>query len=423
MAEVEQICDNVTIMRTGSVVYHGSIAALRGQAPGAGAPAHHHRRRPRRSRSPPGAAALEVTPVDGGLAVRGAAGRASTPTSPTSSTPASRCAASPRPRRRWRRCSSCSPRPPRRATADLDRRRPEPADDRRPPRHDRPPAGHARRADRPAPPPCCAGRSPSSPPRPAPRTLLAGAARRRRSSSCVISTASSGRRRTPSTAGTSTPAATPMPLLVLAFAAQWVLPAARPRWSPATSSPTRTSTAPGRPILTRSVSRGQIFWAKTLTAVALQPRSSWSLLAASTIASSLLIVGHQPLPGLTGQLIPPGTRCRWSIAELGDRDRRRCSASPPWRSCCRCSPATPPSASPPRSCSAWSCSCVGSLGGLDLRPPAAAHHPVRGLARPAHRSSPSTARSPTGRRQRRLDASSASPSAYLSLRRRDITGG
>ena len=33
MAEVEEICDNVTIMRTGTVVYHGSIAALRKQRP------------------------------------------------------------------------------------------------------------------------------------------------------------------------------------------------------------------------------------------------------------------------------------------------------------------------------------------------------------------------------------------------------
>ena len=38
MGEVEQICDDVTIMRTGSVVYHGSIAALRRRAP---AQAHH----------------------------------------------------------------------------------------------------------------------------------------------------------------------------------------------------------------------------------------------------------------------------------------------------------------------------------------------------------------------------------------------
>jgi ABC-2 type transport system ATP-binding protein len=33
MTEVEQICDDVTIMRTGSVVYHGSIEQLRARAP------------------------------------------------------------------------------------------------------------------------------------------------------------------------------------------------------------------------------------------------------------------------------------------------------------------------------------------------------------------------------------------------------
>jgi ABC-2 type transport system ATP-binding protein len=33
MGEVEEICDDVTIMRTGKVVYHGSIAALRARAP------------------------------------------------------------------------------------------------------------------------------------------------------------------------------------------------------------------------------------------------------------------------------------------------------------------------------------------------------------------------------------------------------
>ena len=37
MDEVEEICDNVTIMRTGQVVYHGSITQLRAQAPD---PAH-----------------------------------------------------------------------------------------------------------------------------------------------------------------------------------------------------------------------------------------------------------------------------------------------------------------------------------------------------------------------------------------------
>jgi len=36
MGEVEEICDNVTIMRTGSVVYHGGIAELRERAPDQG---------------------------------------------------------------------------------------------------------------------------------------------------------------------------------------------------------------------------------------------------------------------------------------------------------------------------------------------------------------------------------------------------
>ena len=33
MAEVEEICDNVTIMREGGVVFHGEIAELRANAP------------------------------------------------------------------------------------------------------------------------------------------------------------------------------------------------------------------------------------------------------------------------------------------------------------------------------------------------------------------------------------------------------
>jgi ABC-2 type transport system permease protein len=56
-------------------------------------------------------------------------------------------------------------------------------------------------------------------------------------------------------------------------------------------------------ILTRSVSRSQVFWAKTITAVAFAI-VVLTLLAASTIAASVLIVGRQPLVGLTGQLIP-----------------------------------------------------------------------------------------------------------------------
>ncbi|RCH64513.1 ABC transporter ATP-binding protein [Streptomyces sp. SDr-06] len=69
MGEVEDICDDVTIMRTGSVVYHGSIATLREQAP-----AQAHRitttdndaaEKLARARD------LDVTRTDDALAVRG----------------------------------------------------------------------------------------------------------------------------------------------------------------------------------------------------------------------------------------------------------------------------------------------------------------------------------------------------------------
>jgi ABC-2 type transport system ATP-binding protein len=71
MGEVEEICDNVTIMRTGSVVYHGSIAELRKQAPD---PAHQLRTSDddRALVLAAGRLGLQVTPADGAVAVRGA---------------------------------------------------------------------------------------------------------------------------------------------------------------------------------------------------------------------------------------------------------------------------------------------------------------------------------------------------------------
>lgn len=71
MGEVEEICDNVTIMRTGSVVYHGTIATLREQAP---EPAHRLVTSDNLAAlaSATGRAGLTVTAHDGALAVRGA---------------------------------------------------------------------------------------------------------------------------------------------------------------------------------------------------------------------------------------------------------------------------------------------------------------------------------------------------------------
>jgi ABC-2 type transport system ATP-binding protein len=69
MAEVEQICHDVTIMRTGQVVYHGSITNLREKAP-----AQAHRLATTdddHSTTLAKDLGLDVTATDGALAVRG----------------------------------------------------------------------------------------------------------------------------------------------------------------------------------------------------------------------------------------------------------------------------------------------------------------------------------------------------------------
>ena len=69
MGEVEHICDDVTIMRTGQVVYHGSIATLREKAP-----AQAHRIVTTDDVTAEALArghGLETSDIDGVLAVRG----------------------------------------------------------------------------------------------------------------------------------------------------------------------------------------------------------------------------------------------------------------------------------------------------------------------------------------------------------------
>ncbi|SDG49870.1 ABC transporter permease [Klenkia brasiliensis] len=95
-----------------------------------------------------------------------------------------------------------------------------------------------------------------------------------------------------------------VPLLLLGFATQFVYPLL-------------TSLVAGdifasedhfgtwKTVLTRSVSRSQVFWAKTLAASTFAV-VLLGVLATSSIVSSLLLVGHQPLTGLTGQTIAPG---------------------------------------------------------------------------------------------------------------------
>ncbi|GAA2716629.1 ABC transporter permease [Actinoplanes palleronii] len=99
-----------------------------------------------------------------------------------------------------------------------------------------------------------------------------------------------------------------MPLLMLAWAAQWVLPLlAAVVAGDIFAAEDQHGT--WKTLLTRSVSRTHIFWAKTLTAI------GYNLLvlvvfAGGTIAAGMLIVGTQPLTGLTGQAIASGTALR-----------------------------------------------------------------------------------------------------------------
>jgi ABC-2 type transport system permease protein len=103
-----------------------------------------------------------------------------------------------------------------------------------------------------------------------------------------------------------------MPLLMLAFAAQWVLPLlAAVVAGDIFANEDQHGT--WKTILTRSVSRSQVFWAKTLTAVLFNV-AALVVFAGSTIAASALIIGTQPLTGLTGQVIASGTALRLVLA-------------------------------------------------------------------------------------------------------------
>jgi ABC-2 type transport system permease protein len=103
-----------------------------------------------------------------------------------------------------------------------------------------------------------------------------------------------------------------MPLLLLAFAAQWLFPLL---CSIVAGDIFANEDQHGtwKTILTRSVSRGQVFWAKTMTAIGFS-LLALVVLAASTIASSAVLIGTQPLTGLTGQQIGSGTALQLVIA-------------------------------------------------------------------------------------------------------------
>ena len=97
-------------------------------------------------------------------------------------------------------------------------------------------------------------------------------------------------------------------LLILGFAAQWVLPLLTAIVAGDIFA-SEDQHGTWKTVLTRSTSRGRLFWAKTLTASGFAVLVL-ALLAVSTVVSSLLIVGHQPLTGLSGQIIPADTALR-----------------------------------------------------------------------------------------------------------------
>jgi ABC-2 type transport system permease protein len=94
-----------------------------------------------------------------------------------------------------------------------------------------------------------------------------------------------------------------MALLVLGFASQWVLPLLTAIVAGDIFA-SEDQQGTWKTVLTRSTSRSTLFLAKAVVSIVFAV-VALVLLAVSTVASSVLIVGHQPLTGLTGQTISP----------------------------------------------------------------------------------------------------------------------
>jgi ABC-2 type transport system permease protein len=103
-----------------------------------------------------------------------------------------------------------------------------------------------------------------------------------------------------------------MPLLILGFATQWIFPLLTALVAGDIFS-SEDQHGTWKTVLTRSVSRAQLFWAKTMTAITFAVVMLLGL-ATSTIVTSIVIVGHQPLVGLSGQLISPSSATLLVIA-------------------------------------------------------------------------------------------------------------
>ena len=99
-----------------------------------------------------------------------------------------------------------------------------------------------------------------------------------------------------------------MALLVLGFASQWILPLVTAIVAGDIFA-SEDQHGTWKTVLTRSVSRSRLFWAKVVVSVVFG-MIALVVLGAATIAASLLLVGHQPVTGLSGQLVEPGTALR-----------------------------------------------------------------------------------------------------------------
>ena len=104
-------------------------------------------------------------------------------------------------------------------------------------------------------------------------------------------------------------------LLVLGFAAQWVLPLLTTIVAGDIFA-SEDQLGTWKTVLTGSVSRRQLFWAKTVTAAGFTTLLLL-VLAAVTIVSSAVVVGRQPLLGLSGQTIPSHTAQWLTVASWG----------------------------------------------------------------------------------------------------------
>src|SRR5262245_4078658 len=102
-----------------------------------------------------------------------------------------------------------------------------------------------------------------------------------------------------------------IPLLMLGFAGQWVLPVLA---SIVAGDIFASEDQHGswKTILTRSVSRTQVFVGKALVAIVFSVLA-YVVLATSVIVASVLIVGNQPLVGCTGQWRRPDDAARLVI--------------------------------------------------------------------------------------------------------------